>query len=85
MTDTDFTFLPNYNNMDLARSYVMILTSPPSLPRSRLWAGLGVRWPSQSNPVIQGLPVFESFITFQRSSSLTFQRSQCPWIQKIDY
>ncbi len=34
MTDTDVTFLPNYNNMDLARLYVMILTSPPSLPRS---------------------------------------------------
>ena len=43
MTDTDVTFLTNYNNMDLSRLYVMILTSPPSLPRSRLWAGLGVR------------------------------------------
>jgi hypothetical protein len=60
MTDTDVTFLPNYNKMDLARLYVMILTSPPSLPRSRLWTGLGVRWPSQSHPVTQGLPVFES-------------------------
>ena len=40
MIDTDVTFLPNYNNMDLARLYVMILTSLPSLPRSRLWAGL---------------------------------------------
>ena len=36
MTDTDVTFLPNYHNMDPARLYVMILTSPPSLPRSRL-------------------------------------------------
>ena len=60
MTDIDVTFLPNYNNMDRARLYVMSLTSPPSLPRSRLWAGLGVRWPSQSHPVIQGLPVLES-------------------------
>ena len=38
----------------------MILTSPPSLTRSRLWGGLGVRWPPQSHPVIQGLPVLES-------------------------
>jgi hypothetical protein len=38
----------------------MILTCPPSLSRSRLWAGLGVRWPSQSHPLIQGLPVLES-------------------------
>jgi hypothetical protein len=65
MTDTDVTFLPNYNNMDLARLYVMILTSPP---------GLGVRWPSQSPPLIQELPVLES---------LPFQLSSCPWIQKL--
>jgi len=61
MNNTDVTFLPNYNNMDPARLYVMILSCPPSLPRSRLWAGLGVWWPSQSHPVIQGLPVLESF------------------------
>ena len=85
MTDTDVTFRPKYHNMDPARLYVMILTSPPSLPLSRPWAGLGVLLPSQSPPVTQGSPVLESFITFQRSSSLTFQRSQCPWIQKIDY
>jgi hypothetical protein len=60
MTNTDVTFLPHCNNMDLARLYVMILTSPPSLSPSRLWAGLGVRWPSQSHPVTQGLPVLES-------------------------
>jgi hypothetical protein len=60
MTDTDVTCLPKYNYMDPARLYVMILTSPPSLPRSRLWAGLSVRWPSQSHPVTQGLPVLES-------------------------
>ena len=60
MTDTEVTFLPKYHNMDPARLYVMILTSPPSLPRSRLWAGLGMRWPSQAHPVIQGLPVLES-------------------------
>ena len=28
-TDTDVTLLPNYNNMDLACSHVMIHTSPP--------------------------------------------------------
>ena len=38
----------------------MILSSPPSLRLSRPWAGLGVRWPSQSHPVTQGLPVLES-------------------------
>jgi hypothetical protein len=31
MTDTDVTLLPNYDNMDLARSHVMILTSAPVL------------------------------------------------------
>ena len=36
MTDTDVTLLPNYNNIDLARSHVMILTSPPSLPLFKL-------------------------------------------------
>jgi hypothetical protein len=74
MTDTDVTFLPKYHYMDPARLYVMILTSHPSLPLSRPWAGLGVLWPSQSHPVTQGLPVLESFITFQLY--------QCPWIQK---
>ena len=60
MTDIDVTFLPNYKNMDLARLYVMILTSPPSLPLSRPWAGLGVLRPSQSHPMTQGLSVLES-------------------------
>jgi hypothetical protein len=31
MTDTDVTLLTNYDNMDLARSHVMILTSPAPL------------------------------------------------------
>ena len=60
MNDTDVTFLPEYHNMDPSRLYVMILTSPPSLPLSRPWAGLGVLWPSQSHPGTQGLPVLES-------------------------
>jgi len=34
MTDTDVRFLPDYNNMDPARFYVMILSSPPYLPLS---------------------------------------------------
>jgi len=46
--------------MDPARLDVMILTSSPSLPLSRPWAGLCVWWPSQSHPVTQGLPVLES-------------------------
>jgi hypothetical protein len=54
----------------------MILTSPPSLPRSRLWAGLGVRWPSQSHPVIQGLPVLKS---------LPFNSLSVPGYKKNDY
>ena len=78
MNDTDVTFLPNYNNMDLARLYVMILTSPLSLPRSRLWAGLGVRWPSQSHPVIQGLQVLESLPCNSLSVPLSLDT-------KIDY
>jgi hypothetical protein len=60
MTDTDVTFLPEFHNMDPSRLYVMIVTSPPSLPLSRPWAGLGVLWPSQSYPVTHGLPVLES-------------------------
>ena len=60
MTHTDVTFLPEYHNMDPSRLYVMILTSPPSLPLSRPWAGLGVLWPFQSHPVTQGLPVLDS-------------------------
>ena len=54
MTDIDVAFLPKYHNMDPARLYVMILTSPPFLPLSRPWVGLGELWPSQSHPVTQG-------------------------------
>ena len=31
MIDTDVSFLLNYNSMDQARSYVLILPSPPPL------------------------------------------------------
>jgi hypothetical protein len=44
MADTDVTFPPNYSNMDLARLYVMILNSPPSLP-----PGSGQGWVYLSN------------------------------------
>jgi hypothetical protein len=87
MTDTDVTFLPKYNTMDPARLYV-ILTSPPSLPRSRPWAGLGVRWPSQSHPVIQGLPVLESLpfnsISVDGYKKLTTDITLLPDYQKLD-
>ena len=43
MTDTEVTFLSCYNTVGHARVYVMALTSPPSLPLSRLWAELSVR------------------------------------------
>jgi hypothetical protein len=40
MTDTNITFLSCYNTVGHTRMYVMTLTSPPSLPLSRPWAGL---------------------------------------------
>jgi hypothetical protein len=47
MTDTEVTFLSCYNTchntVGHTRVYVMALTSPPSLPLSRLWAELSVR------------------------------------------
>ena len=61
MTDTDVTFLPNYNNMDPARLYVMIFTSRPSLPRLKAQGRLGVRWPSQTHPLtLKFKPILES-------------------------
>jgi hypothetical protein len=44
MTDTDVTLLTNFDNMDLARSQVTILTSPPPLSCFRIETGLGVRF-----------------------------------------
>jgi hypothetical protein len=43
MTYTDVTFLSHYNIVGHARVSVITLTSPPSLPLSRLWAELSVR------------------------------------------
>jgi hypothetical protein len=88
MTDTDVTFLPKYHNMDSARLYVMILTSPPSLPLSRPWAGLGVLWPSQSHPVTQGLPVLEllpfNSISVPGYKNLTTDITLLPNFNKLD-
>ena len=46
MTDTDVTdvtFMSCYNIVGHTRMHVMTLTSPPSLPLSRPWAGLSMR------------------------------------------
>ena len=54
MTDTGITFPSCYNTVGHARVYVMALTSPPSLPLSRLWAELSVRRFMSSPLLIQG-------------------------------
>ena len=54
MTDTEVTFLSCYNTVGHTRVYVMALTSPPSLPLSRLWAELSVRRFMSSPLLIQG-------------------------------
>jgi hypothetical protein len=43
MTDTDVTFLSCYHIVGHTRMHVMTLTSPPTLPISRPWAGLSMR------------------------------------------
>jgi hypothetical protein len=43
MPEADVTLQPNLENMDLARSHVMILTSPAPLSCFLLETGLGVR------------------------------------------
>jgi len=40
--DTHVTLLPNYNNMDLTRSHVLILTSPPPLSSTPRPGGLSL-------------------------------------------
>ena len=60
MTDTDVTFLSGYNIVGRARMHVMTLTSPPSLPLSRPWAGLSMRRPTQSHLPIQGSQLLSS-------------------------
>jgi hypothetical protein len=56
-TDTDVTFLLCYNIVGHTRMHVMTLTSPPSLPLSRPWAGLSMRRLTQSHLLIQGPPL----------------------------
>jgi hypothetical protein len=61
MTDTDVTdvtFLSCYDIVGHTRLHVMTLTSPPSLPLSRPWAGLSMR--RQSHLLIQGPPLLSS-------------------------
>jgi hypothetical protein len=78
--------------MDPARLYVMILTSPLSLPLSRPWAGLGMLWPSQSHPVTQGLPVLESLlfnsiklsVSLDNKKKLTTDITHLPNYNKLD-
>ena len=77
-----------YITLYSARLYVMILSSPPSLPRSRLWSGLGVRWPFQSHPMIQGLPVLESLpfnsLSVPGYKNLTTDITLLPDYHKLD-
>jgi len=77
MTDTDVTFLPNYNNMALARLYVMILTSPPSLPCSLQALG------RVGCAIAFSITPRDSSVACPRV--ITLLLSQCPWIQKNDY
>jgi hypothetical protein len=60
VTDTDVTFLSCYNIIGHIRMDVMTLTSPPSLPLSRPWAGLSVRRLAQPHLLIQGQTLLSS-------------------------
>jgi hypothetical protein len=60
MTDTDVTFLSCFNIVGHTRMHVMTLTSPPTLPLSRPWAGLSMRRLTQSHLLIQGPPLLSS-------------------------
>ena len=59
-TDTDVTFLSCYNFIGHIRMDVMTLTSPPSLPLSRPWAGLSRRRLTESHLLIEGPPLLSS-------------------------
>jgi hypothetical protein len=63
MTDTEVTFLSCYNTVGHARVYVMALTSPPSLPLSRLWAELSVRRFLSSPLLIQGSSLLSVYLS----------------------
>ena len=74
MTDTEVTFLSCYNTVRHTRMYVMALTSPPSLPLSRPWAGLSMRRFMPSHLLIQGSSLL-SFLPYSLSVFWMFKNS----------
>ena len=77
MTDTDVTdvtFLSCYNIVGHTRMHVMTLTSPPSLPLSRPWAGLSMRRFMSSHLLIQGSSLL-SFLPYSLSVFWMFKNS----------
>ena len=88
MTDTKVTFLSCYNTVGHTRMYVMTLTSPPSLPLSRPWAGLSMRRFMSSHLLIQGssllsvLPYSLSVFWMFKNSTLSVSTS-LPTITRI--
>ncbi len=90
MTDTDVTFLSCYNTVGHTRMHVMTLTSPPTLPLSRPWAGLSMRRLTQSHLLIQGSPLLSSLpyslsvFWIHAKKKLTLSVSTClPTITRI--
>ena len=71
MTDTDVTFQSCYNTVGHTRMYVMTLTSPPTLPLSRPWAGLSMRRFLSSHLLIQGSSLL-SFLPWYMALELFF-------------
>ena len=65
MNDTDVTFLSCYNVVGHTRMHVMTLTSPPTLPLSRPWAGLSMRRFMPSHLLIQGSSLMVELADFQ--------------------
>jgi hypothetical protein len=74
MTDTDVIFLSCYNTVGHTRMYVMTLTSPPTLPLSRPWAGLSMRRFMPSHLLIQGSSLL-SFLPYSPSVFWMFKIS----------
>jgi hypothetical protein len=66
MTDTDVTFLSCYNTVGHTRMHVMTLTSPPTLPLFRPWAGLSMRRFMPLHLLIQGSSLL-SFLPYSLS------------------
>ena len=82
LTDTEVTFLSCYNTGGHTRVYVMALTSPPSLPLSRLWAELSVRRFLSSPLLIQGSSLLSvlpySLSVFWKFKNLTLSVTTFP-------